>query len=96
MDKVFFCNTGVKPRSPKSHSFDSYLDKIKKLGFEFDVLRAYSTAGDIRPPYPYQWQATTKPISGYDDVPEGLGGTPFEAIKDLCKDITLNYNLKEQ
>jgi hypothetical protein len=74
-----------------SRNIDYYLSKIEEIGFgiEFDCLRAFSTAGDITPPYPYQWMATTKHRPGDDDVFEGVGGTPLEAVRDLYR--TLKY-----
>jgi len=83
----FFCNTGSKPRSPKQRNYDFYLDLITEKGFEFDRLETYSTAGDIRPPYPYQWRAVCKVRKGDDDAFEGLGGEPLEALRNLYKDI---------
>ena len=83
----FFCNLGVKPRSPKARTLDFYLDLIIEKGFEFDRLEAHSTAGGIRPPYPYQWRALCKVRKGDDDAFEGLGGTPLEALRNLYKDI---------
>ena len=85
--KIFFDNLGVKPRSSKSRNYDFYLDLIIENGFEFDKLEAYSTAGDIRPPYAYQWRALCKVRKGDDDAFEGLGGTPLEALRNLYKDI---------
>lgn len=69
--------------NPKQRDINFYLEKI---GIErFGKLEVFSTAGDIRPPYPYQWRATS--IVYGDDPFEGLGGTPFEAIKNLYKDM---------
>lgn len=62
-------------------------DLDNEYGIEFDHLKPYTTAGDIRPPYPYQWVATTKPRPGDDDPFEGVGGTPLEAVRNLWKDI---------
>jgi hypothetical protein len=71
-----------------------YLEKIYDLEYsytfqkiEFDCLRAFSTAGDILPPYSFQWIAYTKVREGDDDPFEGLGETPFEAMKNLYKVI---------
>ena len=86
----FFCNTGSKPRSAKARNFDFYLDLIIEKGFEFDKLEAYSTAGDIRPPYPYQWLAKVKIREGDDDAIDGIGGTPLEALRNLYKNIKAN------
>ena len=79
-------STSEKGRtSKKSHSLTSYLDAIKELGMkrEFAKLEAICTDGDIRPPYPYQWRATSTMIPGDDDPFEGLGETPIEAIRNL-------------
>lgn len=62
------------------------------MGWNFDSLKAYSTAGDIRPPYPYQWLATTKVKEGDDDAYEGIGATPLKAIRDLYKNIKVLNN----
>ncbi len=71
-----------------------YLEKIDELEYsypfqkiEFDCLRAFSTAGDILPPYPFQWVAYTKLREGDDDPFEGIGESPFEAVKNLYKNI---------
>lgn len=63
-------------------------DLDSEYGIEFDCLKAYSTAGDIRPPYSYQWVATTKPRLGDDDSFEGDGKTPLEAVRNLWKYIS--------
>jgi len=83
----FFCNLGVKPRSPKARTLDFYLDMIIEKDFDFDRLEAYSTKGDIRPPYQYQWRVLSKVRKGDDDAFEGLGGTPLEALRNLYKNI---------
>jgi len=67
--------------NPKSRNINFYLEKIGIKNFH--ELKVFSTAGDIRPPYPYQWQATS--IAFGDDGFEGIGATPFEAIRDLYK-----------
>lgn len=87
MDKqqTFLCNISGRPPSSKSHNIDSYLYRIEELGGQFDKLEAVSTAGNIRPPYSYQWRTTTKLIAGDDDCYEGLGGTPLEAVRQLYK-----------
>ena len=70
----------------KPKSIDAYLEKI---GIEqFGGLDVYSTAGDIRPLYPFQWIAKSIPFG--DDPFEGIGGTPFEAIKELYKKMKDN------
>jgi len=74
-------------RSNIKNKIDYYLEKISDLGWEFDCIKPFSTAGDIRPPYPYQWQATTKIREGEDDANEGLGGNPLEAMKELYKSL---------
>jgi len=66
-------------------NYKYYLNKLKEIGAEFDRLEAFSTAGDIVPPYPYQWRATAKHIEGHDDVYEGLASTPMGALRRLYK-----------
>ena len=66
------------------YSLDYYLNT---LGDHFDRLEAFSTAGDIRPPYPFQWLATSKLIPGDDDCYIGIGGTPLEALSVLCREM---------
>ena len=74
--------------STKSRNINFYLQEIENLDWvEFDCLRPYSTYGDWRPPYPYQWMATTRVRPGDDDPFEGVGGTPLEAVKDLYKSL---------
>ncbi len=69
--------------NPKARTIDYYLETI---GIErFGKLEVFSTAGGIRPPYPYQWRATS--IVYGDDPYEGIGRTPFEAIKNLAKEM---------
>ena len=82
---TIFCNIGTNPRSPKARTLDFYLDMITEKGFEFDCLKAYSTAGDIKPPY--QWRALCKVRKGDDDAFEGLGETPLEALRNLYRDV---------
>jgi hypothetical protein len=81
--KAFFDNLSEAPRKSKSRGFTFYLDKLKELGLEFDKLEAVCTDGDIRPPYPYQWRATTKVRAGEDDPFEGIAGEPLEALHNL-------------
>ncbi len=69
--------------SSKSRNIDFYLEKISDIGFEVDCLKLFTTAGDIRPPYPYQWQAITKLRFGDDDVLDNVGETPLKAVKNL-------------
>ena len=76
-------------RSSKARNCTYYLDRIQDFGFEFDKLEAYCTDGDIRPPYPYQWLATTKIKEGDDDAIEGIGESPLEAIRNLKKAVSL-------
>ncbi len=89
--KVFFDNlsTSLNGRSGKSRSFTFYLDAIKNLEIdrEFAKLEVFCTDGDIRPPYPYQWRATSTLLSGDDDPFEGLGGNPLEAVRNLYKEM---------
>lgn len=87
MENIHICNTSEAPRKAKAHSYTFYLDKIRELGGEFDKLEAYCTDGDIRPPFPYQWIATTKVIEGDDDACEGIANSPLEAVRRLCKDF---------
>jgi hypothetical protein len=64
-----------------ARTIDFYLEKI---GIErFGKLEVFSTAGDIRPPYPFQWVASS--INFGDDCYEGVGATPFEAMKHLYR-----------
>lgn len=72
--------------STKSRNLDFYLEKIEDFKWvEFDCLKVFCTAGDIRPPYPHQWVAYTKVREGEDDPFEGVGRTPLEAIRDLYR-----------
>ena len=86
------CNTStsLKGRSGKSRGSTFYLDAIKELNInrEFSKLEAFCTDGDIRPPYPYQWIATSTILVGDDDPFEGEGETPLEALRNLY------YNMK--
>lgn len=76
--------------NPKSRNIDFYLEKIKdNFDIEVDRLEVFSTAGDWLPIYPYQWLAKTKIREGEEDCYEGVGGTPFEAVKDLYYEIKL-------
>jgi hypothetical protein len=95
MKKINF--TGLKPltRNLNHNSTDYYLER---LGEMFDCIEAYSTAGDIRPPYAFQYVAKSNLIIGDDDIYEGKGGTPHKAVKDLFNKVKLflesdiNYN----
>lgn len=83
----FICNTSESPRNPKARDLTFYLDKIRSADCEFDKLEVFCTDGDIRPPHPYQWYATTKILPGHDDPFEGIGWTPLEAIRNLWKEV---------
>ena len=85
--EIYICNTSEAVRSSKAHSYTFYLDRIKELGGEFEKLEAICTDGNIRPPYPYQWRATTKIIKGDDDACEGIAGSPLEALRGLYEDF---------
>lgn len=89
VEKVHICNTSEAPRNGKARNYTWYLDRIKELdmGREFAKLEVYCTDGDIKPPYPYQWRATSTLIPGDDDPFEGLGGSPLEALRNLYKDM---------
>lgn len=89
---VHFCNTSEAPRKAKARDFTFFLDEIKKMGCEFEKLEAVCTDGDIRPPYPYQWRATTKYRVGEDDPHEGLGSVPIEAIHELYKSVKYEWD----
>lgn len=74
--------------NPRSRNLNWYLQEIENMEWiEFDKLVPWSTAGDFRPPYPYQWQALTKPRPGDDDPFEGIGGSPLEAVRDLYRTL---------
>lgn len=87
--KSFVCSTSSsrEERSTKSRSFTFYLDRLQDLGVEFGKLEAWCTDGDIRPPYPYQWMASTKIRDGEDDPYEAIGGSPLEALRELYKQV---------
>lgn len=70
--------------SSKSRNLNYYLYLIEPY---FDRLEVYSTEGDYRTPYPYQWIALSKVISGTDAEFDGKGGTPLEAVRDLYQNI---------
>ncbi|KKL28164.1 hypothetical protein LCGC14_2377880 [marine sediment metagenome] len=84
----------IEMRSTIKNKIDWYIEKITVLGFEFNCLKVWTTAGDIRPPYPFQYQALTKLRKGEDDAYDGLGGTPLEAVKSLYK--TIKELIKEE
>lgn len=70
----------------KKQTIDWYLEKIESFGWiEFDCIKVYCTAGDIRPPYAHQFIAYTKVRPGDDEPWQGVGGTPLAAVRDLWK-----------
>lgn len=84
-------------RGLNHNSLDYALEKIEKLEVgEFDCLRAYSTAGDLMPPYHYQWIAYMKTRPGDDDPYEGSGGSPLEAIRDLYEVLIQSLRDEEE
>ena len=87
MNQLHICNTSEAPRNGKARSYTFYIDAIKALDIdrEFAKLEASCTDGDIKPPYPYQWRATSTMVVGEDDPYEGLGGSPLEALRNLYK-----------
>ena len=100
--KMFLDNlsTSLKGRNSKARNYTFYLDKIKELSIEreFAKLVVFCTDGDIRPPYPYQWLATSTLLSGDDDPFEGFGETPLEALKNLylqMKEFKKNTQFQE-
>lgn len=70
----------VERANVKKGTIDHYLELI---GDDFYAIHVHSTAGDIRPPYPFQWIAYSKIFDGDDDPYEGFGGTPYEAVQNL-------------
>ena len=95
--RVYFDNTSSWEAKQSIRNCDFYLEKIKKLNIdrEFESLKAICTDGDIRPTMKYQWVATSTMLIGDDDPFEGIGSSPFEAIKNLYKAMTNfveNYN----
>lgn len=86
--KTAICNTSEAPRKSKARNITFYLDEIReRFGLEFDKLEAICTDGSIRPPYPYQWRATTKIRVGDDDAFEGLAESPLKAIYELWRNV---------
>ena len=71
----------------KRNTIDFYIEKLNDFGFTVDCIKVFSTAGDIRPPYPYQYQAVTEIRPCDDDVFYEEGWTPLEAVKNLYKSI---------
>lgn len=65
-------------------SVNFYLESVWDC---FDRIVPYTTSGDIRPPYPFQWIAYSKVFEGDDDPYMGVGSTPFEALKDLYQQL---------
>ena len=85
---IHICNISEAPRKAKARDITFYLDQIRqKYELEFDKLEAFCLDGELRPPYPYQWRATTKHRPGDDDPFEGLGASPFEAILELWRHV---------
>ena len=74
--------------SPKSRGVNYYLECIRLTGWGLDCIKVVDTAGDIRPPYPFQFIAIGKLRNGDDDPPEGIGGTVIEALRNLLDEIT--------
>jgi hypothetical protein len=74
--------------SSKSRGIDYYLDLI---GDDFKSIEVFSTAGDIRPPYPFQWLARSKVMKGSDDGCEGIGNSPLKAVQNLYKEMKKYY-----
>lgn len=69
--------------SIKSQTIAWWLEKIERLGWiEFDNLKSYTTEG-AREEHPYQWIATTKVRPGDDDPFEGIGWSPYDAVRNL-------------
>ena len=65
-------------------TFNWYLEKLGSYIAGFDYV---STAGDIRPPYRFQWRCRSIVFEGHDDCYEGFGGTPHEAVKALYREM---------
>lgn len=80
-------NHELKRVPSKARDLRFYLDRIVELGRKTERIEIYSTAGDILPPYPYQYRAVTNVIPGDDDPFEGVGGTPLEAVRELHKSV---------
>lgn len=74
--------------APRSRNFDWYLDALEQRGIQFDRLTVVSTAGDIRPPSPYQWEAQAVLRAGEDDSLTGIGPTPIAALRALYRVAT--------
>lgn len=89
--KIFLDNTSIslRGRTTKARNLTYYLDRIKELGIEreFAKLEAFCTDGDIKPPFPYQWKATSTMVVGDDDSFEGVGETPLKALRNLYAEM---------
>lgn len=68
-------------------SLEYYLYVIEPY---FDKFEIYSTEGDYRTPYPFQWWAFSKVLDGNEDRYEAKGGSPLEAIEELFEVIRAN------
>jgi hypothetical protein len=75
--------------SSKARTLDSYMWMLEPY---FDRFEIYSGEGERRQPYPYQWIAYSKVFEGSDDAYEGVGGSPFEAIRNLYNNIKRSVN----
>lgn len=94
---IHICNTSEAPRKSKARDITFYLDHIRKtFELEIDKLEVVCTDGDYKPPYPYQWRATTKVREGEDDPYEGIGSSPFQAIYELYKSIKAGWDYYEE
>ena len=98
--KVILDNTSSVELKSTVRNCDFYLQKIKELNIDrqFESLKAICTDGDIKPTMKYQWIATSTRLVGDDDPFEATGNSPFEAIKNLYKemrDFVENYNYED-
>lgn len=66
--------------SPKARTLDYYMYLLEPY---FDRFEIYSSDGELRPAYKYQWHALAKPFEFDDDAYSGIGATPLEAIRNL-------------
>jgi hypothetical protein len=77
----FRSNVGASTRG-----IDFYLEKLRVGGVLVENIDVISTAGDIRPPYPFQFQAVAKIRPTIEeDCLIGIGGTPLDAVRDMYK-----------
>lgn len=76
----------------KGSGIDYFLERLRVNGVVVSRMEIISTAGDIRPPYPFQFIAVAELRPGDEDPLDGLGGTPYEAVKNLW----LFYSLFEK